>query len=69
VLVVEKPVAGALIEGHRLFDFEIIEYDLKIILSCEAGIEQIAWYFRPIMKVTIIEHFQVIGNDEGHDGG
>jgi hypothetical protein len=62
-------MAGALIEGHRLFDFEIIEYGLKIILSCAAGIEQITWDFRPIMKATIIEHFQVIGNDEGHDGG
>ena len=48
-------------------DSEIIEYGFIIILCREAGVGQIAIHTPPFTQATVVEHLQIVGDDEWHD--
>lgn len=50
-----------------VLDLEIVEERLEVVLSGEAGVEEITTNAGPLAKASVVEQFQVIGNDEGHD--
>ena len=45
-------------------DSEVIHDGLKLILRGQAGIQQIPLFRLPLMETTIVEHFEVIRNNE-----
>ena len=48
-------------------DSEVIHDCLELILRGQAGIQQITAFRLPFMETPIIEHFEVIRNNERHD--
>ena len=50
-----------------IFDLEVVEEGLEVVLCCEACIEQEAFDAGPFTETSIIEHLQVVGDDEGDD--
>ena len=50
-----------------VFDLEVVEKGLEVVLGGEAGIEQEAFDAGPFTETSIIEHLQVVGDDEGND--
>ena len=50
-----------------IFDLEVVEQGFEVILGCEAGIKQEAFDAGPFTETSIIEHLQVVGDDEGDD--
>ena len=50
-----------------VLDLEVVEKGLEVILGCEACVKQEAFDAGPFTETSIIEHLQVIGNDEGDD--
>ena len=55
------------IELSTIFDLEVVEKGLEVVLGCEACIEQEALDARPFTETSIVEHLQVVGDDEGDD--
>lgn len=50
-----------------VFDLEIVEQRFEVVLGGEAGVEEVTTNAGPFAKASVVEQFQVIGNDEGHD--
>ena len=50
-----------------VFDLEVVEEGLEVVLGREACIEQEAFDAGPFTQTSIIEHLQVVGDDEGDD--
>lgn len=48
---------------------EIVEQGLVVVLCREAGIAQIFAYGWPLLQASVVEHLEVIGDDEGNDAG
>ena len=52
---------------ESILDFEIVEYRLIVVLCGKTGVCQILFHFGPALQASVIEHFQVVGDDERHD--
>ena len=50
-----------------VLNLEVVEQSLEVVLSGEAGVEQEAFDTGPFTETSIIEHLQVVGDDEGND--
>ena len=50
-----------------VLDLEVVKQGFEVVLGGEAGIEQEAFDAGPFTKTSIIEHLQVVGDDEGDD--
>ena len=50
-----------------VLDLEVVEQGFEVVLGGEAGIEQEAFDAGPFTETSIIEHLQVVGDDEGND--
>ena len=50
-----------------VFDSEIVECGLILILCRQAGVGQIVVDVSPFTKTAIVEHLQFIGDDKGND--
>ena len=50
-----------------VFDLKVVEKGFEVVLGGEAGIEQEAFDAGPFTETSIIEHLQVVGDDEGDD--
>ena len=50
-----------------VFDLEVVEQGFEVVLCCEACIEQEAFDAGPLTETSIVEHLQVVGDDEGDD--
>ncbi len=61
---IERVWSGKLLP---VFDLEVVEEGLEVVLGCEAGIEQKTFDAGPLTETSIIEHLQVVGDDEGND--
>ena len=61
---IERVWSGILLP---VFDLEVVEEGLEVVLCCEACIEQEAFYAGPFAQSSIVEHLQVVGDDEGDD--
>lgn len=48
---------------------EIVEQGLVVVLRREAGVAQIFAYDWPLLQASVVEHLEVIGDDEGNDAG
>lgn len=48
---------------------EIVEQGLVVVLRREAGVAQIFAYGWPLLQASVVEHLEVIGDDEGNDAG
>lgn len=55
--------------GGSVGDSEVVEQRLVVVLRCEAGIAQIFAYGWPLLQTSVVEHLEVVGNDEGNDAG
>ena len=64
VLQCEQGWSGILLP---VFDLEVVEKGLEVVLGCEAGIEQKTFDAGPLPETSIVEHLQVVGDDEGDD--
>ena len=64
VLQSERLWSGILLP---VFDLEVVEKCLEVVLGCEACIEQETFDAGPLTETSIVEHLQVVGNDEGDD--
>ena len=69
-----EDLSGGVIEGNRkrlyfyrsIFNPEIVEQCLIIILCRKAGVKQVAPYALPLLQATVVEELQFVGNDERH---
>ena len=50
-----------------ILDLEVVEQGLEVILGCEACVKQEAFGAGPFSKASIVEHLQIVGDDEGDD--
>lgn len=50
-----------------VLDLEVVEKGFEVVLGCEAGVKQEAFDAGPFTETSIIEHLQVVGDDEGND--
>ena len=50
-------------------DSEVVEQRLVVVLRCEAGVAQIFAYGWPLLQTAVVEHLEVVGDDEGNDAG
>ena len=50
-----------------VFDSKVVEPELEIILSGEAGVYKVALLFLPFGKALVIVHFRAFVNDEGNE--
>ncbi len=50
-----------------VLDLEVVEQGLEVVLRREACIEQEALDAGPFTEASIVEHLQVVGDDEGDD--
>ena len=50
-----------------VLDLKVVEKGFEVVLGGEAGIEQKAFDTGPFTETSIIEHLQVVGDDEGND--
>ena len=50
-----------------VFDLEVVEKDFEVVLGSEACIKQEAFDAGPFTETSIVEHLQVVGDDEGDD--
>ena len=48
-------------------DLEIVEYSFVVVLRRQAGVRQILPNLRPALQTAIVEHLQIVGDDERHD--
>lgn len=55
------------LELFSIFDLEIIQQFLVIILRGEAGICEIAVHMAPFFEAPVIEEFEFLSNNERHD--
>ena len=46
---------------------EIIKEGFILVLRCKACVEERAGRLRPLAQTTIIEHFELVGDDKRHD--
>ena len=60
-------IASFLVTKSLIRDSEVIHDCLELILRGQAGIQQIPLFRLPLMETTIVEHFEVIRNNEWHD--
>ena len=64
VLQCEQGWSGILLP---VFDLEVVEKGLEVVLGCEACIKQETFDAGPFTETSIIEHLQVVSDDEGDD--
>ena len=57
-------IASFLVTKSLIRDSEVIHDGLELILRGQAGIQQIPLFRLPLMETTIVEHFEVIRNNE-----
>ena len=50
-----------------IFDLKVVEQGLEVVLGGEAGVKQEAFDAGPFTEASIVEHLQVVGDDEGDD--
>ena len=50
-----------------ILDVEVVEKGLEVVLCGEAGVKQEALDAGPFSEPSIVEHLQVVGDDEGDD--
>ena len=50
-----------------IFDLKVVEQGLEVVLGGEAGVKQEAFDAGPFTETSIIEHLQVVGDDEWDD--
>ena len=50
-----------------VWDSKVIHDCFELILRCQTGIQQIAAFGFPFMETTIVEHFEVVRNNERYD--
>ena len=50
-----------------VLDLEVVKQGFEVVLGCKAGIEQEAFDAGPFTETSIIEHLQIVGDDEGND--
>ena len=48
----------------RIADSEFVKEELEIVLGAEAGVEEVAFDFRPVVEAVIVVHLQFVGYDE-----
>ena len=48
---------------------EVVEQSLVVVLCREAGVAQILAYGGPLLQAAVVEHLEVVGDDEGNDAG
>ena len=48
---------------------EIVEQGLVVVLCREAGVAQIFAHGGPLLQTAVVEHLEVVGDDEGNDAG
>lgn len=48
---------------------EVVEQCLVVILRCEAGVAQIFAHSGPLLQASVVEHLEVVGDDEGNYAG
>lgn len=48
---------------------EVVEQSLVVVLCRETGVAQIFAHSGPLLQTAIVEHLEVIGDDEGNDAG
>lgn len=48
---------------------EIVEQGLVVVLRRETGVAQIFAYGWPLLQTSVVEHLEIIGDDEGNDAG
>lgn len=49
-----------------ILDSEFVEKEFEIVLRSEAGVGQEAFDPGPVAEAVVVEHFQIIGDDERH---
>ena len=54
--------------AESVFDSEIVECRLILVLCCQAGVGQVAVDVAPFTKPSIVEHLQLVGDDKRYDG-
>ena len=50
-----------------IFDSKVIQICLKAILGGEAGVYEEAFDLIPLFKASVVEKFQIVLDDEGHN--
>ena len=50
-----------------VLDLEVVKQGFEVVLGGEAGVKQEAFDAGPFTETSIIEHLQVVGNDEWDD--
>ena len=50
-----------------IYNSEIVQISLKAVLGGETGVDKETFFTIPFFEATIVEQFQVIFDDEGHD--
>ena len=48
-------------------DSEVVEPRLVVILRREAGVARILMLGGPLLQIAVVEHLEVVGDDEGND--
>ena len=54
--------------AESVFDSEIVEYCLILVLCRQAGVGQVAVDVAPFTKSSVVEHLQLVGDDKRYDG-
>ena len=52
---------------NSILDFEILQQLLVVVLCGQAGIQEVAIHMAPFLQTSVVEEFQLIGDDERHD--
>ena len=50
-----------------VFDFEVIQQGLVLVLANQAGVNEISIDMPPFAKASVVEEFEFFGDDEGDD--
>ena len=50
-----------------ILDLEVVQKGLEVVLGGETCIEQEAFDAGPFSETSVVEHLQVVGDDEGND--
>lgn len=64
MLQCERGYSGML---FLVLDLEVVEQGLEVVLGGETGVQQEAFDAGPFSKASIVEHLQIVGDDEGDD--
>ena len=64
VLQCERVWSGILM---LVLDLKVVEKGFEVVLGGEAGVKQEAFDTGPFTETSIVEHLQVVGDDEGDD--